>query len=168
MRKNFGASVKTRVSLCSAQERRSWYVYYLATGRGRRALETDRRGLCRFLWQHFSPGWRFGDAVFDRSATSFDNPDFVDVVLHSYRVRIGEVAGDPRHEATEARLSARPPVQVPAIVLQGADSGVSQPSSREQLAADFPRLQDLRVLAGVGHALPYEAPEAFAQAVLAL
>ncbi len=147
-------------------ERRHWYWYYLASERGRAALTVDRRGLCRALWKDFSPKWPFEAAAFDRSAASFDNLDFVPVVLHSYRYRIGAVAGDPVLEGVECRLATEPAITVPTIALCGADDGVDPPSPTRKVRAHFTRLRRLTILPGTGHNVPQEAPDAFAQAVL--
>lgn len=147
-------------------ERRHWYWFYLNSERGRAALTDDRRGYCRALWKDFSPTWAFDDATYDRSAPALDNPDFVAVVLHSYRYRIGAVPGDPKLEATERRLTAEPPITVPAIALCGADDGVDPPQPPEKVRPHFTQLQRLTVLPDVGHNLPQEAPDAFARAVL--
>ena len=147
-------------------ERRHWYWFYLNSERGRSALTDDRRGYCRALWKDFSPTWAFDEATYDRSAGAFDNPDFVAVVLHSYRYRIGAVPGDPKLEVTEQRLAAEPPITVPTISLNGADDGVDPPPPPEKVRPHFTRLQRLTVLPGVGHNVPQEAPDAFARAVL--
>ena len=107
-----------------AQERRHWYQWYFHTERGRAALELDRRAFCRLLWQLWSPNWNFDEATFSRSATSFDNPDFVDVTIHSYRHRYGNAAGDPALAEIEKRLAAKPKIAVPTVALQGAADGV--------------------------------------------
>ena len=101
------------------QEHRYWYQYYFHTERGRAGLTENRRGIARLLWTLWSPNWSFDDATFEASAAAFDNPDFVEVVIHSYRVRYGYVAGDPALAAIEAELAAKPPIAVPAITLQG-------------------------------------------------
>ncbi len=147
-------------------ERRHWYWFYLNSERGRAALTGDRRGYCRALWADFSPTWAFDAAAFNRSAAAFDNPDFVAVVLHSYRYRIGAVAGDPRFEEVERRLSAEPPITVPTIALCGADDGVDPPQPSGTVTPRFTQLRRLTRLPSVGHNLPQEAPDAFAQAVL--
>ncbi len=150
------------------KERAHWYWFYLNSERGKKAITEDRAGYCRFLWSTFSPTWRFDDTTFARMAASFDNPDFVEVVLHSYRYRIGAVPGDPALESTERRLAAQPQITVPTVVLEGADDGVDPPAKPEAVAAHFTHLRRQTVLPGVGHNLPQEAPEAFCEAVLAL
>jgi pimeloyl-ACP methyl ester carboxylesterase len=106
-------------------ERRLWYQYYFHAERGRAGLTVNRRALCRLLWQLWSPEWQFDDATFDRSAAAFDNPDFVDVVIHSYRHRFGSLApGDPAYDAIERQLAAQPVITVPTINLHGDADGV--------------------------------------------
>lgn len=150
------------------EEARYWYQYYFHSERGRRALEENRRGVCRFIWQLWSPSWAFDDATFDRSAASFDNPDFVEIVIHSYRHRFGGIPGDPAYAGIEARLAAQPMITVPAIVLLGADDGVDPPGEADHDAPHFSGPYDRRLVAGAGHNLPQEAPAAFATAVLDL
>jgi pimeloyl-ACP methyl ester carboxylesterase len=150
------------------QEHRLWYQYYFHTARGRAGLQANRREFCRLLWRLWSPNWRFDDATYDRTTASFDNPDFVDVVIHSYRHRFGYVAGDPALEAIERLLAAKPRISVPTIVLHGDDSGLSRPASSLQHAAFFTGPYQHRVIPGAGHNLPQEAPQAVADAVLEL
>jgi pimeloyl-ACP methyl ester carboxylesterase len=150
------------------QEHRLWYQYYFHTERGRAGLQANRREFCRLLWRLWSPNWRFDDATYDRTATSFDNPDFVDVVIHSYRHRFGYADGDPSVEAIERRLAAKPRISVPTIVLHGDGSGLSPSESSLKHAAFFTGPYQRRVIPSVGHNLPQEAPDAFADAVLEL
>jgi pimeloyl-ACP methyl ester carboxylesterase len=141
------------------QEARWWYQYYLHGARGARGLRENRRDLARLLWRMWSPHWAFPQAFFDAAAAAWDNPDFVDVTLHSYRHRFGLVPGDPRHEAIEAALAAQPRIAVPALDLHGAADGVNPP--RPTPHPDFSR----RLLPGVGHNPPAEAPGAFLAAL---
>jgi pimeloyl-ACP methyl ester carboxylesterase len=150
------------------QEHRLWYQYYFHTERGRAGLEANRREFCRFIWQLWSPNWRFDDSTYDRTAASFDNPDFVDVVIHSYRHRFGYAGGDPSLEAVERRLAAKPRISVPTIVLHGDGSGLSPPESSLKHAACFTGPYQRRVIPTAGHNLPQEVPNAFADAVLEL
>jgi pimeloyl-ACP methyl ester carboxylesterase len=150
------------------QEARLWYQYYFHTGRGRNGLIEKRRALCRLLWKMWSPTWAFDDATFTRTAASFDNEDFVDVVIHSYRHRFGSVAGDPRYASVEGRLANQPKIQVPAINLHGAADGVMPPALSEGHAKYFTGPYQRRVLPNVGHNVPQESPQAFADAVLEL
>ena len=151
-----------------AQEHRFWYQYYFHTPRGRAGLEQNRRAFCRLLWQLWSPTWAFDDATFERSAASFDNPDFVAVTIQSYRHRYGYAAGDPALEAIERRLTGQPRISVPTIALQGEVDGVQGPQSTERHATHFSGPYQRRVLSNVGHNPPQEAPKAFADAVLEL
>lgn len=151
-----------------AAEHRLWYQYYLQGERGRAGLAADRAAFCRLLWQLWSPTWSFSDAEFDATAASFDNPDFVDVVVHSYRHRYGLVAGDPAVAGIEAALAAQPPIGVPTVSLDGADDEVNPPRSAKHHAPHFTGPYEHRIVAGAGHNLPQEAPRAFADAVLAV
>jgi pimeloyl-ACP methyl ester carboxylesterase len=146
-------------------ELRYWYQYYFHGERGRAGLEQNRRALCRLLWKLWSPNWRFDEATFERSAASFDNPDFVPVVIHSYRHRFGLVAGDPRVEDTERRLAAQPRIAVPSIALDGGADGVMPQGGSEKHDRFFTGRYERRVIPGVGHNLPQEAPKEFAEAV---
>jgi len=146
-------------------ELRLWYQYYFHGERGRAGLLQDRRAFCRLLWQLWSPSWAFDEACYERSAVAFDNPDFVDVVIHSYRHRFGLVAGDPWLESTERRLAAQPQIGVPSITLDGADDGVVPTGGSSRHASHFSGSHEHRVVAGAGHNLPQEAPQAFALAV---
>jgi pimeloyl-ACP methyl ester carboxylesterase len=150
------------------EEYRYWYQYYFHTERGRAGLARNRRSLCRLIWRLWSPSWRFDDATFEQTAASFDNPDFVAIVIHSYRHRYGGIPGDPALDAIEHRLAAQPAIAVPTIVLQGADDGVDPPPAADLDAPHFRSFYERRVIPGAGHNLPQEAPDAFADAVLAL
>jgi len=147
------------------QELRYWYHWYFHTERGRAGLSANRRELCRLLWRLWSPTWDFAPATFERVADSFDNPDFVDVVIQSYRHRYAAAPGDPALEPIERRLAARPPIAVPTVILHGAADGVTPMADPAAEAAHFTGPMTRRVLARVGHFLPHEAPEAMAQAV---
>ena len=149
------------------REQALWYQWYFNTERGRAGLAANRRALCRLLWTSWSPTWRFADAEYDRTAPSFDNPDFVDVVIHSYRHRHGYAAGEPRFAEVEQRLATRPVIQVPAIVLYGGDDGVAPPGSDSagERALFANRLSRI-IVAGAGHFLPREAPSAVSSALL--
>lgn len=151
-----------------AQEHRLWYQYYLHSERGRAGLAQDRRALCRLLWRQWSPTWAFDDTTFERSAAAFDNPDFVDVVIHSYRHRYGLATGDPAYAAIEQRLAQQPPIRVPTISFDGADDGLFAPSDAEDQARHFTGPRAHRIVPGAGHNLPQEAPEVFADAVMEL
>ena len=151
-------------------EQRLWYQWYFNTERGRAGLAANRRALCRLLWQTWSPTWRFSDDTFNRTAPSFDNPDFVDVVIHSYRHRIGNAAGEPRFAAIEKQLADRPQILASSITLYGADDGLGRPTVESPPAerAAFGSLVARRVIAGAGHFMPRERPEAVSSAMLEL
>ena len=149
-----------------AQEHRLWYQYYFHSERGRAGLEKHRRDLARLLWTLWSPLWSFDDTTFERSAASFDNADFVAVTIQSYRHRYGYAVGDPALDKIEWRLAAQPKITVPTIALQGEADGVHPPASSEHHAAFFTGPYQRRLLPGIGHNPPQEAPQAFADAVL--
>ena len=152
----------------AGQEHRYWYQYYFHTERGRAGLTQNRRGIAKLLWTLWSPNWSFDDATFEATAASFDNPDFVEVVIHSYRVRYGYAPGDPALAALEQQLAAQPPIGVPTIVLQGEAAGTTVPESSAAHAKHFTGPYRRRTLPRVGHNVPQEAPGETADAVLAL
>ena len=149
-------------------ERSLWYQYYFHSERGRAGLAKDRRAVTRLLWQLWSPVWDFDDATFERSAAAFENPDFVDVVIQSYRHRFGLVSGDPAYADIERRLAAQPSITVPAITFDGADDGVRPPAAAAASAHRFTGPRSHHIVPGVGHNMPQEVPRVFADAVLAL
>ena len=145
-----------------------WYQYYFQLERGRAGLAANRREIARILWQQWSPNWHFDDATFARSAVAFDNPDYVDVVIHSYRHRFGLADGDPHYADLQRRLAALPAITVPAITLDGAGDGVAPATDGTSTAAKFTGPRTHRIIPRAGHNLPQEAPEAFAAAVMEL
>ena len=149
-------------------ERGYWYQWYFNTERGRVGLEQNRREICRLLWRDWSPGWRFDDATFERAAVAFDNPDFVPVVIHSYRHRHRNAPSDPRFDAVERRLAERPRIEVPSVILHGRDDGVDAPWHSEKHPALFPDGTERHVIPDAGHFLPREQPGAVADALLSL
>jgi pimeloyl-ACP methyl ester carboxylesterase len=159
---------KAMVPDTAANEHSLWYQYYFHSERGRAGLAKDRRGVCRLLWQLWSPTWKFEEATFERSAKAFDNPDFVDVVIQSYRHRFALAEGDPAYLDIERRLAAQPVITVPTITFDGADDGVRPPALATQHGHLFSGPRSHRLVPGVGHNMPQEVPEVFANAVLEL
>ena len=149
-------------------EHRLWYQYYFHSERGRAGLEKDRRAVTHLLWKLWSPTWNFDEDTFAKSAASFDNPDFVDVVIQSYRHRFGLVEGDPAYAHIEARLAQQPAITVPVITFDGEDDGVRPPSRVGPHAQRFTGPRAHHVIPGVGHNMPQEVPKVFAHAVLEL
>jgi pimeloyl-ACP methyl ester carboxylesterase len=142
-----------------------WYQYYFQTERGRAGLTANRREIARTLWIRNSPNWRFDEATLHRHASAFDNPDYVEVVIHSYRHRLGLVAGYPPYEDLEKRLAAQPTITVPTITLDGGADGVVPATDGTSTTVKFAGQRQHRVIPNVGHNLPQEAPTAFAAAV---
>lgn len=148
-----------------------WYMWYFNTEAGRRGLEADRHDLVRYLWETWSPEWEYTDADYARSAPSFDNPDFVDIVIHSYRHRQLNAPGEERFLEAERRLAERPPVQAPAILLRPGATGLGgrpSPSSVTSAQPQFPNLVAQRIVEGAGHNLPAHRPDAVAEALIEL
>jgi pimeloyl-ACP methyl ester carboxylesterase len=151
-----------------ANERSLWYQYYFHNERGRAGLTAHRYELCKLLWQSWSPTWAFDEATYAKSAAAFDNPDFVDVVIHSYRHRYGLVAGDPAYAAIEAQLAQQPRITVPCISFDGEADGVRPPTPAARNAHLFGPQRQHRIVPNLGHNMPQEMPQLFAQAVLEL
>jgi pimeloyl-ACP methyl ester carboxylesterase len=145
-----------------------WYQWYFQIERGRAGLAANRCEIARTLWRQWSPNWHFDDACFERTAIAHDNPDYVEVAIHSYRHRYGLAAGDPRYADLQTRLAALPPVTVPAITLDGDADGVAPATDGSAHAAKFTGRRKHRLVPRAGHNLPQEAPEAFAEAVMEL
>ena len=153
----------------ASAEARRWYQWYFNTEQGRVGLEENRKDIIRHLWETWSPGWEYTDEAFNRSAASFDNPDFVEITLHSYRHRHMNAPGEDRFVEVERKLAEGPPILVPSIVLRGADSGFGKPSQdpsgdREK----FPALVARRIVVGAGHDLPVQRPDEVSAALLEL
>lgn len=143
-----------------------WYFFYFLTDRGYAGLDRDRRGIAEVIWRRNSPAWRFDDATLDRAAEAFRNPDFVDVVIHSYRHRLGFEPGAEEYEADEALLATRPPITVPAVTLDGLADGNFPATDGSAAASHFAGPRVHHRIPRAGHNLPQETPYAFAQAVL--
>ncbi|HVJ40754.1 MAG TPA: alpha/beta hydrolase [Dongiaceae bacterium] len=146
-------------------EHRFWYQWYFNTERGRIGLARNRRAISRRLWELWSPNWQFDDATFEATALSFDNPDFVDVVIHSYRHRFRNAPGDPALEPIEEKLAAQPQIGVPTVVLHGACDGVDLEYFSRDHQRHFTGPYLRRVVPLAGHFLPREATEAVLQAI---
>jgi pimeloyl-ACP methyl ester carboxylesterase len=142
-----------------------WYQYYLMSERGRAGLTIYRREFARLLWHQWSPQWHFSEEEFARSAAAFDNPDWVEVVLHSYRYKFGLAPGDERYAELARRLERQPPIEVPTLTLDGGAHGVVDASDGGRWANLFPGQWEHRVVVGAGHNIPQENPQAFAEAV---
>jgi pimeloyl-ACP methyl ester carboxylesterase len=142
-----------------------WYQWYFHTERGKAGLEQNRREICRLLWELWSPNWKFTDAVFDETARSFDNPDFVEIVIHSYRHRYGAAPGDPSLGAMERQLTGQPMISSPTIVLHGEGDGVHPSELSEGQEKLFSAHYERRVIPVAGHLFPREAPDAVIAAI---
>ena len=145
----------------------NWYQFYFHSERGRLGLTKYRNELCKLLWQNWSPTWKFTNETYEATAASFDNPDFVDVVIHSYRHRYGLAKGDPKFEPIEQKLLSQPKIRVPSIIVDAAEDGVDPISGMGKDANCFEGSYERRVIKGVGHNLPQESPDEFAQAIMA-
>jgi pimeloyl-ACP methyl ester carboxylesterase len=145
-----------------------WYQFYFTTERGRAGLAAHRKDITRILWERNSPTWHFDDATFERSAVALNNPDYVDVVIHSYRHRLGTAPGHPQYEALENRLAAQPVITVPTITIDGDSDGVIPATDGKSTAAKFGTDRTHLVFANIGHNVPQEAPKEFAAAVMKL
>jgi pimeloyl-ACP methyl ester carboxylesterase len=159
---------RSDVPAAPEQEHRFWYQYYFHAERGRAGLAANRREFCRLIWRLWSPNWKFDDATFERSAASFDNPDFVDVTIQSYRHRFKQAAGDPALEPTEQRLAAQPTIVVPTISLNGEANGVGPPERSAGHARFFTGPYQRKVIPIAGHNLPQEVPDVVSEATLEL
>lgn len=143
-----------------------WYQYYFATDRGRAGYEKYTQDFARLIWQLASPQWNFDDATFERSAAAFDNPDHVAIVIHNYRWRLGLAAGEQQYDAFEERLAQAPVIGVPTITLEGDANGAPHPDASVYATMFSARYAHRVVTGGIGHNLPQEAPQAFADAVV--
>ena len=151
------------------REARMWYQWYFNTEQGRVGLEENRRDIIRHLWETWAPTWKYTEEAFNRSAPSFDNPDFVDIVVHSYRHRHINAPGENRFIEVERKLAEGPPVTVPSIVLRGRDSGLGAPSEDpSEDERNFTNLVARRLVAKAGHDLPVQRPDAVSTALLEL
>jgi pimeloyl-ACP methyl ester carboxylesterase len=161
-----GSQESGKVPLPPQAELQWWYQYYFATERGREGYEKYRRDFTRLIWQIASPKWQFDDATFDRSAASFDNPDHVAITIHNYRWRLALAQGEARYDEFDRRLALAPTIAVPTITLEGDANGAPHPEAASYAKKFSGKYSHRVVSGGVGHNLPQEAPQAFAQAVI--
>jgi pimeloyl-ACP methyl ester carboxylesterase len=145
-----------------------WYFYYFLTERGRAGLTANRRDIAKVIWTRNSPKWPFDDAMLDRAAEAFSNPDYVDVVIHSYRHRLGHAPGYPPYDQLEEQLAGQPPITVPAVTLDGQADGNFPATDGSASARHFTGPRVHHQVPNAGHNLPQEAPEAFTDAILEL
>ncbi|QCP53248.1 alpha/beta hydrolase [Trinickia violacea] len=143
-----------------------WYQFYFATERGRLGYEANRHDFAKLIWQLASPKWNFDDATFDRTASAFDNPDHVAVVIHNYRWRLGLAEGEPQYDALEKRLATAPLIAVPTITLEGDANGAPHPEPAAYAKKFSGKYLHRTITGGIGHNLPQEAPKAFADAII--
>ena len=161
-----GSQEANKAPLPPQAELQWWYQYYFATERGRAGYDKYRHDFAKLIWKLASPQWKFDDATFDRSAASLDNPDHVSVSIHNYRWRLGLAEGEAKYDDLEKRLAAFPDIAVPTITMEGDANGAPHPPS-SAYAKKFTGKYSHRVISGgIGHNLPQEAPQAFAQAVI--
>jgi pimeloyl-ACP methyl ester carboxylesterase len=161
-----GSQAAGKTPLPPAAEFQWWYQFYFATERGKEGYTKYRRDFARLIWQLASPQWKFDNATFNRSAAAFDNPDHVDIVIHNYRWRQGLAEGEPRYDDFERRLAASPEINVPTITLEGDANGAPHPQPAAYAKKFVGRYEHRTITGGIGHNLPQEAPQAFAQAVV--
>ena len=161
-----GSQEAGKLPLPPEAELQWWYQYYFATERGRAGYEKYRREFARLIWRTASPKWSFDDATFERSAVSFDNPDHVAIVIHNYRWRLGLADGEGEYAELERRLAEAPAVTVPAITLEGDANGAPHPEPSAYAGKFTGEYSHRTIEGGIGHNLPQEAPEAFADAIL--
>ena len=161
-----GSQAANRMPLPPSAELQWWYQYYFATERGRAGYEKYRREFSKLIWQLASPKWNFDDTTFERSAASFDNPDHVAIVIHNYRWRLGLAPGEARYDDLEKRLAELPVIGVPTVTLEGDANGAPHPDPKAYAGKFSGKYAHRLVTGGIGHNLPQEAPQAFADAVI--
>jgi pimeloyl-ACP methyl ester carboxylesterase len=161
-----GSREANKTPLPPKAELQWWYQYYFATERGRVGYDRYRRDFAKLIWQIASPKWNFDDATFDRSAASFDNPDHVNIVIHNYRWRLGLAEGESKYDDLEKRLAETPVITVPTITLEGDANGAPHPDATSYVKKFSGKYTHRLIRGGIGHNLPQEAPQAFAQAVV--
>ena len=161
-----GSQEAGRAPLPPKAELQWWYQYYFATERGRVGYDRYRHDFSKLIWQIASPKWDFDDATFDRTAAAFDNPDHVAIVIHNYRWRLGLAEGEAKYDELEKRLAEGPVIRVPTITLEGDANGAPHPEPASYAKKFAGRYEHRLITGGIGHNLPQEAPQAFAQAII--
>jgi len=161
-----GGQAAGKMPLPPAAEYQWWYQFYFATERGRAGYDANRREFAKLIWQIASPEWKFEEATFERSASAFENPDHVDIVIHNYRWRMGIAEGEAKYDDLERRLAAAPLIGVPSITLEGDANGAPHPAPAAYANKFSGKYAHRTITGGIGHNLPQEAPAAFAQAIL--
>lgn len=161
-----GSQAANKAPLPPQAELAWWYQFYFATERGQLGYDQNRHDFAKLIWQLASPQWKFDDATFDRSATAFENPDHVAITIHNYRWRLGLADGEPEYDEIEAKLAASPTIAVPTITMEGDANGAPHPDPAAYAARFTGPYEHRTVSGGMGHNLPQEAPQAFAQAIL--
>ena len=160
-----GSQEAGKVPLPPKAEYQWWYQYYFATDRGLKGYDKYRNDFAKLIWQLASPKWNFDDATFERSAAAFDNPDHVAIVIHNYRWRLALAEGEARYDELEKRLATAPSVGVPTITLEGDANGAPHPEPESYAKKFTGKYQHRTISGGIGHNLPQEAPQVFAQAI---
>ena len=161
-----GSQASGKVPLPPKAELEWWYQFYFATERGRAGYDKYRHDFTKLIWQLASPKWNFDDATFDRSAESFNNPDHVDIVIHNYRWRQGLAEGEAKYDELESKLAKSPVITVPTITMEGDSNGAPHPDPSAYAKKFSGKYAHRTINGGVGHNLPQEAPQAFADAVV--
>ena len=161
-----GSQAAGKMPLPPKAELEWWYQFYFATERGRLGYDKNRREFSKLIWQLASPKWQFDDATFDRSAAAFDNPDHVSVVIHNYRWRLSLADGEPKYADLEKRLATFPAITVPTITMEGDANGAPHPDPSTYAKKFTGKYEHRNITGGIGHNLPQEAPQAFAEAVI--
>ena len=161
-----GSQEAGKIPLPPKAEFQWWYQFYLATERGRAGYDKYRHDFAKLIWQLASPKWNFDDATFNRSAASFDNPDHVAIVIHNYRWRLALADGEPKYADLDKRLAAGPVITVPTITMEGDANGAPHPDPSAYAKKFSGKYSHRLIEGGIGHNLPQEAPQAFAQAVV--
>jgi pimeloyl-ACP methyl ester carboxylesterase len=161
-----GSQAANRKPLPPKAELSWWYQYYFATERGQAGYQANTRDFARLIWQTASPDWKFTDAIFERSAEAFNNPDHVAIVIHNYRWRLGLAEGEAQYDEMEKFLATAPAISVPTITLEGDANGAPHPDPTDYARKFAGKYEHRTIRGGVGHNLPQEAPQAFAQALI--